>query len=63
MKIKLTLSIIAVSVFLFGCGYEIVNKSKGNNFSIAEINLSGEKELIITLKIDLSSMLLKKIQI
>ena len=50
MKIKLTLSIIAVSVFLFGCGYEIVNKSKGNNFSIAEINLSGEKRINYNIK-------------
>ena len=50
MKIKLTLSIITVSVFLFGCGYEIVNKSKGNNFSIAEINLSGEKRINYNIK-------------
>ena len=50
MKIKLTLSIIIVSIFLFGCGYEVVNKSKGNNFSIAEINLSGEKRINYNIK-------------
>ena len=50
MKIKLTLSIITVSIFLFGCGYEVVNKSKGNNFSIAEINLSGEKRINYNIK-------------
>ena len=50
MKIKLTLSIITVSIFLFGCGYEVVNKSKGSNFSIAEINLSGEKRINYNIK-------------
>ena len=50
MKIKLTLTIIIVSIFIFGCGYEVVNKSKGNNFSIAEINLSGEKRINYNIK-------------
>jgi len=49
-KLRIILPIFAILILLFGCGYKIVDKSKGNNFKITEILLSGEKRVNYDIK-------------
>ena len=43
-------TIIISAVFLFGCGYSVVDKSVENNYKISEISSSGEKRINYNIK-------------
>ena len=44
------LIIITLTIFLFGCGYSVVNRSTQNNYTITEISTSGEKRINYNIK-------------
>lgn len=51
MKIfEKTFQYIFITLFLFGCGYKVVNYSEINNFDIASIETSGNKRINYKIK-------------
>ena len=45
-----TFQYIFITLFLFGCGYKVVNYSEINNFDIASIETSGNKRINYKIK-------------
>lgn len=51
MKIlKKTLQSVFLTLFLFGCGYKVVNYSEINNFNIVSIDTTGNKRINYKIK-------------
>ena len=51
MKIlKKTLQFVFLTLFLFGCGYKVVNYSEINNFNIVSIDTTGNKRINYKIK-------------